>query len=121
MEYATQVHQFALGDAQKRPAYVASGRVEGTLLNQFSMSEWRGDLRIATTDQNMVGNNLFVMRPFGNQLGVIGALRGMGKGERIYAGRLVGEQGYLVTFRQTDPLYTSTLRPGNPKVAGELK
>jgi uncharacterized secreted protein with C-terminal beta-propeller domain len=121
-EYGTSVHQFALGDDKTKPAYVASGRVEGTLLNQFSMSEWRGDLRIATTDANMAGNNLFVMRPAGKTLSVIGTLRGMGKGERIYAGRLVGEQGYIVTFRQTDPLYTLDLKdPMNPKVSGELK
>lgn len=118
----TQVHQFSLGDDTTPPAYVASGRVEGTLLNQFSMSEWRGDLRIATTDANMTGNNLFVMRPFGKTLHVIGSLRGLGKGERIYAGRLVGEQGYVVTFRQTDPLYTLDLAdPTKPEVAGELK
>ncbi|MDQ3339086.1 MAG: beta-propeller domain-containing protein [Myxococcota bacterium] len=121
-DYGTQVHQFALGDDNTRPSYVASGRVDGMLLNQFSMSEWKGDLRIATTDQNMTSNNLFVMRPFGKTLGVIGSVRGMGKGERIYSGRLVGDQGYLVTFRQTDPLYTLDLKdPTNPKVAGELK
>lgn len=121
-DYGTQVHQFALGDATTRPSYVASGRVEGMLLNQFSMSEWKGDLRIATTDQNMTSNNLFVMRPAGKTLSVIGSVRGMGKGERIYSGRLVGEQGYIVTFRQTDPLYTLDLKdPRNPKVAGELK
>jgi hypothetical protein len=121
-EYGTQVHQFALGNAQTRPSYVASGRVEGHLLNQFSMSEHKGDLRIATTDQNQAGNNLFVMRPAGKKLEVIGSLRGMGKNERIYSGRIVGEQGYLVTFRQTDPLYTLDLRdPRNPRVAGELK
>lgn len=120
--YGTQVHQFALGDKNTRPTYVASGRVEGYLLNQFSMSEHAGDLRIATTDQNLAGNNLFVMRPAGKKLEVIGSLRGMGKNERIYSGRIVGEQGYLVTFRQTDPLYTLDLKdPRNPRVAGELK
>jgi hypothetical protein len=116
------VHQFALGDDNKRPSYVASGRVDGMLLNQFSMSEYKGDLRIATTDQNLTSNNLFVMRPIGKALTVIGSVRGMGKGERIYSGRMVGEQGYLVTFKQTDPLYTLDLKdPTNPKVAGELK
>jgi uncharacterized secreted protein with C-terminal beta-propeller domain len=125
-EYSTQVHQFSLGDARTRPSYVASGKVEGSLLNQFSMSEFRGDLRIATTDWNWSGqqggNNLFVMRPYGKTLSVIGSLRGLGKGERIYSGRMHGEQGYLVTFRQTDPLYTLDLSdPMNPKVAGELK
>ena len=121
-EYGTQVHQFALGNDTTRPSYVASGRVEGSLLNQFSMSEYKGDLRIATTDQNMTSNNLFVMRPIGRTLSVIGSVRGMGKGERIYSGRMVGEQGYIVTFRQTDPLYTLDLKdPTKPKVAGELK
>ena len=125
-EYSTQVHQFALGDAKTRPSYVASGKVEGSLLNQFSMSEFRGDLRIATTDQNwngqQGGNNLFVMRPYGRHLAVIGSLRGLGKGERIFSGRMQGERGYLVTFRQTDPLFTLDLSdPTNPRVAGELK
>jgi uncharacterized secreted protein with C-terminal beta-propeller domain len=121
-DYGTQVHQFSLGDAKVRPSYVASGRVEGMLLNQFSMSEWKGDLRIATTDQNLTSNNLFVMRPSNKSLNVIGSVRGMGKNERIYSGRMVGEQGYIVTFRQTDPLYTLDLKdPTKPKVAGELK
>jgi uncharacterized secreted protein with C-terminal beta-propeller domain len=123
-EYNTQVHQFSLGDATNRPAYVASGRVDGMLLDQFSMSEWKGDLRIATTDQNLTANSLYVMRPnnMTRQLSVIGSITGMGKNERIYAGRLVGEQGYIVTFRQTDPLYTLDLKdPYHPKVAGELK
>ena len=123
-DYGTQVHQFALGDNEHRPSYVASGRVEGMLLNQFSMSEYKGDLRIATTDQNMTSNSLFVMRPSSvrKTLDVIGSVRGMGKGERIFSGRMVGEQGYIVTFRQTDPLYTLDLKdPTHPKIAGELK
>jgi uncharacterized secreted protein with C-terminal beta-propeller domain len=121
-DYGTQVHQFSLGDAKVRPAYVASGRVEGMLLNQFSMSEWKGDFRIATTNQDMTSNNLFVMRPSNKTLTVIGSVRGMGKNERIYSGRMIGQQGYIVTFRQTDPLYTLDLKdPTKPKVAGELK
>jgi len=125
-EYATQVHQFSLGDRFSKPTYVASGKVEGQILNSFSMSEHQGDLRIATTDWNwrgeQGGNNLFVLRPFGRRLETIGALRGLAKGERIYAGRMIGDKGYLVTFRQTDPLFTLDLRdPTRPRVAGELK
>jgi uncharacterized secreted protein with C-terminal beta-propeller domain len=122
----TQVHQFALADGNSKPRYVASGRVDGTVLNEFSLSEHNGDLRIATTDWNwngnQGGNHLFVMRPRGNKLDVIGSLRGLAKGERIYAGRMFGDKGYLVTFRQTDPLFTLDLRdPTRPRVAGELK
>jgi uncharacterized secreted protein with C-terminal beta-propeller domain len=125
--YQTQVHQFSLADKGGKPRYVASGVVEGQLLNQFSMSEHNGDLRIATTEfdwsgRDQGGNHLFVMRPRGNKLEVIGAVRGLAKGERIYAGRMFGDKGYLVTFRQTDPLYTLDLsNPTRPRVAGELK
>jgi uncharacterized secreted protein with C-terminal beta-propeller domain len=127
-DYATQVHQFSLGDAQTRPAYIASGKVPGNVLNEFSLSEWNGDLRIATTTWNWSGqqqeqkNDLFVLRPFGHELRSIGSIRGFAKGERIYAGRMIGDKGYLVTFKQTDPLFTLDLSdPTNPRIAGELK
>jgi uncharacterized secreted protein with C-terminal beta-propeller domain len=124
--YRTQVHQFALADEGGKPRYVASGAVDGQILNQFSMDEHNGDLRIATTDWNWSGqqggNHLFVLRPRGGKLETIGAVRGLAKGERIYAGRMFGDKGYLVTFRQTDPLYTLDLRdPTRPRVVGELK
>jgi lactam utilization protein B len=118
--YGTAIHQFSLGGREGKPGYVASGSVDGQLLNQFSMSEWKGDLRVATTDEH--GNHLFVMRPKGRTLDTIGTLRGLAKGERIYAGRMFGDKGYLVTFRQTDPLFTLDLsNPEKPKLAGELK
>src|SRR5262249_19551621 len=108
--YGTQIHEFSLGDRETRPAYLASGRLDGQILNELAMSEHKGDLRIATTDWmwngGQGGNNLFVLRPQGRELRQIGAVRGIAKGERIFAGRMIGDKGYLVTFRQTDPLFT---------------
>lgn len=124
-DYGTQIHEFSIGDG--KPTYVASGKVAGTPLNQFSLSEYNGDLRIATTAWNYNGNqqqdnNLFVLRASGKSLKVIGSIRGLAKNEQIYAGRMFGDKGYLVTFRQTDPLFTLDLSdPTKPKVAGELK
>jgi len=47
---------------------------------------------------------------------------GLGPGEQIYAVRYFGDTAYVVTFRQTDPLYTVDLSdPAAPKVTGELK
>jgi len=58
----------------------------------------------------------------GNKLVRIGAVSGLGAGERIYAVRFIGPMGYVVTFRQMDPLYTVDLsNPAAPRLAGELK
>jgi len=111
-----------------RPAFVAGGAVDGWLLNQYSMSEWNGHLRVATTtgfrgEATTEGEStVYVLRQHGKALDVAGKVSGLGKGERIYSVRFVGGTGYVVTFRQTDPLYTVDLRdPTKPVVTGELK
>ncbi|WP_412539581.1 beta-propeller domain-containing protein [Longispora sp. K20-0274] len=126
----TQIFQF---DTSKpgRPVYVASGEVPGWLLNQYSLSEFDGRLRVATTsDQRIWGgaargtshSGVYVLRRKGGDLAQVGMVDGLGKGERIYAVRFVGPTGYVVTFRQVDPLYVLDLRkPEEPKVTGELK
>jgi len=124
----THIHKFALDGG--RPRYVASGTVRGHVNNQFSMSEYKGHLRIATTDQGWgwggeradPGNHLFVMATRGSRLRQVGAIEDLARGERIYAARMMGDKGYLVTFRQTDPLFTLDLSdPERPRVAGELE
>jgi hypothetical protein len=123
----TLIHQFALAHGTGA-SYVASGQVPGTLLNQFAMSELNGDLRVATTTQpdwNQDGTSesmVSVLRPQGSLLVTIGSVGGLGKSEQIYAVRFLGTQAYVVTFRQTDPLYVIDLSdPANPVLSGELK
>ena len=63
-----------------------------------------------------------VLERDGRELRVVGSVAGLGEGEQIFAVRFMGEIGYVVTFRQTDPLYTIDLSdPTAPKVVGELK
>jgi Beta propeller domain len=122
----TLVHQFAIDGVKAR--YLASGDVSGTLLNSYAMSENADVLRVATTE---VGANfgssgqqssVRVLRRNGESLDVIGSVSGLGRNEQIYAVRFLGEQGYVVTFRRTDPLYVLDLSdPKNPTVTGELK
>lgn len=91
--------------------FAAEGCVPGSLLNQFSMDEYDGVLRVAVTETDRNGestNSLYTLRQEGGALVVAGALTGMGITERIYGVRFFGETGYIVTFRQTDPLYTLT-------------
>ncbi|WP_394616663.1 beta-propeller domain-containing protein [Lentzea sp. JNUCC 0626] len=136
----TAIHQFDISQAGP-PKHVASGDVNGTLLNQYSLSEHEGVLRVATTTGTEIRccwrmpadqanppapppSESFVttLRRDGNQLTKVGEVGGLGKGERIYSVRFIGKLGYVVTFRQTDPLYTLDLSdPKQPRVTGELK
>lgn len=109
-----------------RPIYRASGEVTGTLLNQFSMDEYQGDLRVAVTldnfDENTQENHIKILRPDQGVLEEIGTIAGLGIDERIFAVRFMGPQAYIVTFRQIDPLYALDLSdPTAPKALGELK
>ncbi len=56
------------------------------------------------------------------ELREIGSVDGLGETEQIYSVRFMGDTAYVVTFRQTDPLYTVDLSdPSDPRVVGELK
>ncbi|GAA4453634.1 beta-propeller domain-containing protein [Phytohabitans houttuyneae] len=123
----TEIYRFDISQSG-RPVYAGSGSVHGWLINQYAMSEWDGHLRVATTSGRTWGESpkssstVYVLRLAGNSLPEVGKVTGLGKGERIYAVRFAGTTGYVVTFRQTDPLYTVDLTdPAKPRVAGELK
>jgi len=109
----------------RTPRYVASATVPGYVLNQYAVSEWRGDLRIATT-VNQSTSTVYVLRQYEDdlegQLTEVGKVGGLGHGQKIYAVRYAGPVGYVVTFRLTDPLYTLDLAdPAHPRVTGALE
>ena len=126
----TAIHKFAIGDPESAE-YRASGQVRGFVLNQFSLSEHEGKLRVATTDQppwragaeqRESESFVSVLDEREKVLQEVGRVGGLGRGERIFAVRFLGDAGYVVTFRQIDPLYTIDLSdPQKPTVRGELK
>jgi hypothetical protein len=122
----TDVHMFDLTEADGS-AYLASGEVQGTVLNQYSMSEHEGHLRVATTTQGWgfgqeQASGVHVLEMRGDELVEVGAVTGLGLGEQIQAVRFQGDVGYVVTFRQVDPLYVLDLSdPTSPTMEGELK
>ncbi len=127
---STQIHRF---DVSKEgvTTYAGSGEVTGFVLNQYSLSEHDGALRVASTDEPQWFSGrlardsesfVTVLETAGTALSRVGRVGGLGKGERIYAVRFVGDKGYVVTFREVDPLYTLDLSDKrSPKVLGELK
>ncbi|WP_205717784.1 beta-propeller domain-containing protein [Actinomadura soli] len=126
-EQRTDVYKFDVG-GKGRPRYVASGSVKGDLLNQYSMSEHDGNLRLATTTSRFDPGNrssqssVYVLAQNGARLDEVGRVDGLGKGERIYSVRFIGPAAYVVTFRQVDPLYVLDLAdPRRPRRTGELK
>ncbi|MGH8829413.1 MAG: beta-propeller domain-containing protein, partial [Jiangellaceae bacterium] len=122
----TGIHAFDI--AGDDPAnYVASGEVDGRIIGRYAMSEHDGVLRVATTVTGLASgeqseSSLFTLAERGDELVEVGAVGGLGKGEQIFAVRYFGDTGYVVTFRQTDPLYVLDLSdPAAPEVSGELK
>ena len=121
----TDLHAFDITGATT--PYLGSGRVDGRLLNSFSLSEHEGVLRVATTVDSMDGRTpsesaVVTMAEDAGALVQRGRLAGLGTTEQIYAVRYQGDVAYVVTFRQTDPLYTIDLAdPAAPRLLGELK
>jgi hypothetical protein len=125
---STAIHKFDVSSTTATE-YRASGEVQGSLLNQFSLSEHAGNLRVATTVDPTGGDPagrsqsfVTVLAERAGALAQAGRVGGLGRGERVFAVRFIGDTGYVVTFRQVDPLYTLDLsQPARPRVLGDLK
>jgi hypothetical protein len=125
----TAIHRFDIS-SPTQSRYRGSGSVPGVLLGQWSLSERDGVLRVASTSvptwwggpgtESQTSVTTLAVR--GDGLVRLGSVGGLGRGERVYAVRFVGDAGYVVTFRQVDPLYVLDLSaPSRPAVRGELK
>lgn len=120
----TNLYKFSLNGT--KVTYLNKGEVPGTILNQFSMDENNGYFRIATTVGEVWGrgantskNNVYILD---ETLNITGKIEDMAPGERIYSVRFMGDRGYVVTFKQVDPLFVIDLKdPANPKILGALK
>lgn len=102
----------------------ATGAVPGRPLNQFSMDEHNGTLRITTTIPRAAGtesaNDLYTLEA--ESLERRGSVTGMGDDQEVYAVRYVDDTAYVVTFRQVDPLHVVNLsNPDDPEEVGTLE
>jgi len=121
----TEIHRIRIADGEIK--YEVSGVVPGRVLNQFSMDEYNGYFRIATTTGQLgwgpgeatSKNHVYVLNM---DLNVTGRIEDIAPGESIYSARFMGERCYLVTFKKVDPFFVIDLSdPANPKILGKLK
>lgn len=120
----TSIHRISIKAG--RIQYQASGGVPGYILNRFSMGEYQGYFRIATTtghvsryDEGTAKNHLFVLDL---ELNIVGKVTDIAPGERIYSARFMGKRAYLVTFDKVDPFFVIDVsNPTAPTILGELK
>ena len=115
---STQILKFSCVDGEITASNMAE--LPGYLNDTFSLDEYDGYLRVLTTeDGNGESNNLFVLD---EDMNTISTIRDIASGETIRSARFVGDMGYFVTFRQTDPLFCVDLSdPENPEILSELK
>ncbi len=135
----TRIYRYSYQNGKMKKE--AEGTVKGTLRDDMAMNEYKGYLRmVATVEQQnitevkdditgeVIGydslefetyNNLYVLD---EDLKIAGKIENLAEDELVYSARFMGEAGYFVTFRQTDPLFSVDLsNPKKPKILGELK
>jgi hypothetical protein len=130
---STNLHAFDVSE-DGATSYVGSGRIDGTVINQFALDEQDGYLRVAATTRPWrmwseaeqdppppPESHVYVLEEGAEGLDVIGHVGGIAPGEQIFSARFDGDRGFMVTFEQTDPLFTLDLSdPTDPRVVGEL-
>lgn len=95
----------------------AQGQFEGYLNDSFSIDEYKGYLRVVTTEGET--NSVYILD---QELVIVGSITGLAEDERVYSARFLGDTGYFVTFRETDPLFSVDLSdPEHPEIIGSLK
>lgn len=122
----TAIHQFRVDGAA--PKYLATGLVDGWVRDAFSLSEYNDNLRVVTNTTTWSKgitartNDLFILQNNGNgELALRSSVRKFGNDESLFSARFLGPRGFVVTFRQVDPLFAFDLSDADsPKLLGEL-
>lgn len=112
----TNIYKFSIQE-DGSIEYLAKNKVRGTTINQFSLDEYNENLRVGLETSD--GSKVVVLD---NKLNKIGETECLSKGEKMYSTRFSGEKAYMVTYKNTDPLYVIDLsNPKEPTVLGKLK
>jgi uncharacterized secreted protein with C-terminal beta-propeller domain len=102
--------------------FEAKGSVAGYVLNQYSMDEYNGNFRLATTSwKDTTRNAIYVLNSNLTTVGEV-KLENAEVRETIQSVRFMGDKAYVVTFEQKDPFFVLDMsNPIAPRVAGKLE
>ena len=126
-ERETRTEIVRIGYADGKFTDGSTGSVAGDLNDNFSLDEYADYLRVVTTVESWGSdysdfsrsNSLYVLD---SSMKTVGKIENLAEGEEIRSARFMGDTGYFVTYKNTDPLFSVDLSdPENPKVLGELK
>lgn len=126
---ATYLHAFDVSDPD-RATYAGSGVVDGRVTDPYGLDEQGDHLRVVTTTEERAGatwtfrtaGRLSVLARAGGELRLAGRTDEFGAGEQVFAARLLGTRGFVITAAQVDPLFALDLSdPAKPTVLGELE
>lgn len=112
----TNIYKFKICD-DGSIEFTNKTKVKGTTINQFSLDEYNDSLRVGLYTYD--GSRIVV---FDKELNQIGETPYLSKGEKMYSTRFIENKAYMVTYKNTDPLYVIDLsNPSDPTVLGKLK
>ncbi len=119
LKFNTEIYKIDITSGIK---FTAKATVSGAVNNQFSMDEYAGNFRIATTASDEKSNDINKLYVFDSSLKKLGEIEGFAKGESIQAVRFSGNTAYVITYENTDPLFVIDLsNPQKPKIKGSVK
>lgn len=119
LKFNTEIYKIDITSGIK---FTAKATVSGAVNNQFSMDEYAGNFRIATTASDEKSNDINKLYVFDSSLKKLGEIEGFAKGESIQAVRFSGNTAYVITYENTDPLFVIDLSNAQkPKIKGSVK
>lgn len=119
LKFNTEIYKIDITSGIK---FTAKATVSGAVNNQFSMDEYAGNFRIATTATDEKSNDINKLYVFDSDLKKLGEVEGFAKGESIQAVRFSGNTAYIITYENTDPLFVIDLSNSQkPEIKGSVK
>ncbi len=129
LQQTTKILKFNWSAGDKGVEFAATGEIPGRVLNQFSIDEYQGRLRVTSEIRNAGSGNfsgraetgVYVLEEDTGVLEFVGSLQNLAVGNQVKSVRYFGDRVFITTFDAIDPLYAIDLSdPSNPRAVGHV-